>query len=93
VADDRGRSVAKPGNIQPQPQASQTLVDLPGYPLITGVIGQSLISSVQVLFHSGFISLTQVFHSFKFSIYSSFPFIQVFHSFIHSFIHSSNGTV
>jgi hypothetical protein len=39
VADVQGRSVAKSGNIQPQLQASQTLVDLPGYPLIAGAIG------------------------------------------------------
>jgi hypothetical protein len=75
VADDRGRSVAKPGNIQPQLQASQTFVDFSGYPLIAGEIGQNLISSIQILFHSGFISPTQVFHSLKFSIHSISSFI------------------
>jgi hypothetical protein len=69
VADAQGRSVAKPGNIQPQPQASQTLVDLPGYSLIAGQIGQSLISSIQLFIslrfyfiHSSFSSTQILFH-------------------------------
>jgi hypothetical protein len=66
VADAQGRSVAKPGNIQLQLQASQTLVDLPGYSLIPG-------KSAKVLFHPSKFYFTQVlFHPLKFFIHPSF---------------------